>query len=56
MRGRSLVAAASVLAAIIASSFTGTAFATPVFSLRVEAPGKTVDQLSADEKTAYDMA
>jgi hypothetical protein len=43
MRERSLVAAAAVLAAIIASSFTGTALATPVFSLRVEAPGKTVD-------------
>ena len=43
MRGRSRIAAVAVLAAIIATSFAGSALATPVFSLRVEAPGKTVD-------------
>jgi hypothetical protein len=43
MRGRSLVAAAAVLAATFSLSAAGTALATPAFNLRVEAPGKTVD-------------
>ncbi|MGZ5346713.1 MAG: hypothetical protein ACXWGV_03860 [Solirubrobacterales bacterium] len=42
MGRRSLVAAALALAAT-ASCFAGSASATPVFSLRVEAPGRTVD-------------
>jgi hypothetical protein len=42
MGRRSLVAAALALGAT-ASCFAGSASATPVFSLRVEAPGRTVD-------------
>ena len=42
-RGRSLAAAVPLIAAVLFTSLAGTALATPVFSLRVEAPGRTVD-------------